>query len=392
MDALCDELAPLLAADPRLAIDTEFIRERTYTPLLEVIQVAADEGNFIALIDVPAVGAYDLGPLGTILLDPAIVKILHAGGQDMEILAERLGKAPANVYDTQVAAAFAGYSLQTGYGPLVQSLLGVKLSKDEGFADWSRRPLTQAMRDYAENDVRYLHTMHDKLTALLARRERTEWAAEMMAKMVAQATETLPTTRLYERVGGRTSLDGRGLAVLRELAIWRDAEAQRRDKPRRSVVKDDFLVELARRSPQSASEILALRSAPQNLGEKTAQALVDVVRRGRAVPDSERPQPDTPLAIDEAGAALVELLAAVVKVKAVNENLPSALLASSEDLRTLATNRRHPNNWPQELFTGWRGAILGDDLKAALLGSLAVCWDSKRGKLALLRIDPDKMA
>ncbi|MDX1931377.1 MAG: ribonuclease D [Capsulimonadales bacterium] len=386
LESVCLEFRNALANDSRLALDTEFIRERTYHPVLEIIQVSADGGRLIALIDVPAVDRFDLGPLGDILRDPSVVKIVHAGGQDMEILAHRLGQPPQNVYDTQIAAAFAGYSLQTGYGPLVQSVLGVKLSKDEGFADWSRRPLTPAMRDYAENDVRYLHALQTKLASLLDRRGRTEWAAELMQRMVTQAAETPAQETLYERVGGKNVLDGRGLAVLRELAIWRDLEARRRDKPRRSVVKDDFLIEVARRVPQTASEVLALRSAPQNLGEKAAEALVGCVLRGLALPPELRPQPDAPLGLDEAGAVLVELLSAVVRVKAVQENLPPSLLASGDDLRFLAANRKCEGKWPTELFSGWRGAILGNDLRAAMEGRLAIRWDNKKGNVALFAI------
>ncbi len=167
---LVERLRDELDRDSRLGIDTEFIRERTYLPVLEILQVAACGGQFVAVVDVPALGG-DLGELGALLLDPSVLKILHSGGQDMEILAMYLGgQPPAPVYDTQVAASFAGFGAQTGYGALVQALLNVSLSKEEGFADWSRRPLSPAMREYAENDVRYLHALHDALTRRLRKR------------------------------------------------------------------------------------------------------------------------------------------------------------------------------------------------------------------------------
>ncbi len=384
LEELCAELESTLAQDPRLGLDTEFIRERTYSPVLEIIQISAVGGKLIAVIDVPAVNLFDLGPLGTLLLNPTITKVLHAGGQDIEILTQRLGRPPVNVYDTQIAAAFAGYSLQTGYGPLVQSVLNVKLSKDEGFADWSRRPLTAAMLAYAENDVRYLHPLHDRLSATLEQRRRTVWAREQMERMAAQAAAEIPAELLYERVGGRNILDARGLAILRELAIWRDEEAKRRDKPRRSVLKDDILVEISRRGVSSAVEILSLRSAPQNLGERVAEALAGCVRRGLAVSPERRPQPETSIGLDESGSALVELLSAVVKVRAMSDNFPASLLASGDELRMLAANRRSPDRWPSDLFTGWRGEILGKDLRAAIEGTLAVRWDSRQGRLVLL--------
>jgi ribonuclease D len=381
---LAHRLQPLLSQDPRLALDTEFIRERTYLPVLEIIQVAADGGRFIALIDFPAVGS-NLDPLCDLLLNPEILKIFHAGTQDMEILTSILGEIPPSIYDTQVAAAFAGYSLQTGYGALVQSVLGVKLDKEEGFADWSRRPLTPSMQTYAENDVRYLHALHDRLSGVLANRGRDKWAHEQTAKIMAQATEITPVEDLWRKVGGRHVLDARGLTILRELARWRDAEAERRNKPRRSVVKDDFLVEVARRAPATARMILELRSAPPNLGERAAEALVAAIQRGKAVPEEDRIQPDAPLGLDEQGAALVELLSAVVRVRALEENLPPSLMANGDDLRVLAANRRKPENWPTDLFSDWRGNLLGDNLQATLTGELAVAWDARRGRLTLRR-------
>jgi ribonuclease D len=335
---------------------------------------------------VPALGG-DLGGLWDLFLDPSVLKILHAGGQDMEILAARIGHLPQPVYDTQVAAAFTGYNLQTGYGALVQAVLGVRLSKEEGFADWSRRPLTPAMREYAENDVRYLPALHSKLDDLLRKRGRDEWAAEQTQRLLGQAAAVPEPEDLWRRVGGRNALDSRGLAVLRELAFWRDEEARRRDKPRRTVLKDEVLIDVARRTPRSAADVLALRSAPQNLGERAAEAIVAAVRRGLAVPEAERPRPETSVPLDEQGAALVELLSAVVRVRAAEANLPPSLLAGGDDLRALAANRRSPDTLAGELFTGWRGHLLGDDLRAVLAGDLAVSWDSRAGRLRLVRGD-----
>ena len=377
---LAERLEPALAADPRLAFDTEFIRERTYKPVLEIIQVATSDG-FIAIVDVPALRG-DFGILPALFADPDITKIVHAGGQDMEILTTAFGGTPTSVFDTQVAAAFAGYSLQTGYGALVQAILAVRLAKDEGFADWSRRPLTNAMREYAENDVRYLHALHDKLQALLQKRGRTTWAAEQMNRSLLAGTEELPPDELWRKVGGRNVLDGRGLAVLRELAAWRDLEAQRRDKPRRSVVKDDFLVEIARRAASDAGAILGLRTAPQNLGEKNAQAIAEVVKRGVAVLPADRPQTESHEPLDEQGAVLQDMLATVVRLRATEENLPPSLLASGDDLRSLAAERATPN-FAGTLFSGWRGELVGNPLRALLEGRLVIGYDTKRRRVTL---------
>jgi ribonuclease D len=377
---ICQELYISLQSDPRLAIDTEFIRERTYAPQLELIQLAA--GDTVALVDATALKG-QLDPLATLLFDSSILKLVHAGGQDVEILALELGAPPASLYDTQVAAAFAGYAVQTGYGALVQSVLGVTLSKEEGFADWSRRPLTPAMREYAANDVRYLHELHTSLDTTLRKRGRDSWAAEHTNRTLSAAAEPTPPDELWRKIGGKLSFGSKELAILRELALWRDDEARRRDKPRRTVLKDEPLVEIARRKPKSATALLELRGMPPNLGEKAATALSACVVRGLATPESERPAPEIQAPLDEPGAALLELLSAIVKRRATEESLPPSLLAPADDLRRLAIERRKPSE-DHPLLTGWRGELLGEPLRAALSGRLAVAWDPKRGQLALV--------
>lgn len=376
----CHQLQIALQSDPRLAIDTEFIRERTYAPQLEIIQLAA--GETIAIVDAAALKG-KLAPLAELLFDPAILKLLHAGGQDVEILALELGAPPAPLYDTQVAAAFAGYAVQTGYGALVQSVLGVSLSKEEGFADWSRRPLTPSMREYAANDVRYLQSLHTRLDAQLKKRGRDTWASEHTTRTLTAAAEQTPPSELWRKIGGKLSFGSRELAILRELALWRDEEARRRDKPRRTILKDEPLIEIARRKPKSATALLELRGMPPNLGEKMATALAECVTRGLAVPESERPTPEAQTPLDEPGAALLELLSAIVKRRATEENLPPSLLAPADDLRRLAIERRRPSE-DHPLLSGWRGELLAQPLRAALEGKLAVAWDPKRGQLSLV--------
>jgi ribonuclease D len=376
----CAQLREALQSDPRLALDTEFIRERTYAPVLEVVQLAA--GETVVLIDAAALQGR-LGPLAELLHDPEILKLVHAGGQDVEILALELGAPPAPLYDTQVAAAFAGYAVQTGYGALVQGELRVTLSKEEGFADWSRRPLTPAMREYAAGDVQYLHALHSKLDSTLRGRGRAEWAWEQMQKSLSNAAQQTPPEDLWRKIGGKLSFGGRELSILRELALWRDTEAQRRDKPRRTVIKDEPLVEIARRKPKTATALLELRGMPPGLGERAATALAECVVRGLAVPEADRPVPETTTPLDEPGAILLELLSAIVKRRAADESLPPSLLAPADDLRSLAIARRNPPG-DHPLLTGWRGTLLEESLRGALDGKLAVAWDPKRGQVALV--------
>ncbi|GAB4462280.1 MAG: ribonuclease D [Armatimonadaceae bacterium] len=383
------EIQPLLERDPRIAVDTEFIRERTYAPVLEIVQIAVvgESGVRVALLDIPALNG-DFGSLGELLRNPAYLKIVHAGSQDVELLTTYLGGFPENLFDTQVAAAFIGQSLQTGYGALVQAMLGVTLSKDEGFADWSRRPLTAAMREYAENDVRYLHALHDRLRHLLEKRGRLDWAQEQTDQSLRQAAENVPQEELWRQVRGRHVLTGRGLAILRELAIWRDEEAKRRDKPRRSVLKDDILVEIARRRTDTASKVLGLRGAPPNLGERAAEALAAQVRRGMEADKNHLPEPEMTISLTEQESALVELLSAVVRARAAQEYLPPSLLAGSDELRMLAASVSGKCNQPASLFTGWRGTLIGEDLHAVLNGEYAARWDPKKRTLVVTAVPP----
>ena len=375
-----DDLRVRIAGDPRLAVDTEFIRERTYAPVLELVQVASADGT-VLLVDVPAIGG--IGALADLLADPWATKIVHAGSQDFEILSECLGGAvPEPFFDTQVAAAFVGYGLQTGYGSLVQSALGVRLDKEEGFSDWSRRPLTPSMLAYAANDVRYLHALHDRLGKRLRQRGREAWAAEQADRILRSAAEVIAPDQLWTKVAGKHTLDGAGLSVLRELAIWRDDEAKRRDRPRRSILKDEPLIEVARRKPKSAAAILELRSVPPNAGERVARELLAGIQRGLAAPKETWPRLESGPSLDDDGAALLELLSAVARVRAMAEDLPPSLLASTDDLRQIAIHRKSPK-WDSAVFTGWRGELLGNDVKAVLSGELSVAWDPHQGGLVL---------
>jgi ribonuclease D len=363
-----------LQKDPRLAIDTEFIRERTYRPVLEIVQLALSTGE-IALLDVPKIGT--LEPLYDLLHGPSVLKLLHSGGQDVEILTEQTGKMPWPIFDTQVAAAFAGHALQLGYGALVQSRLHIHLNKEEGFSDWSRRPLTNEMRDYAENDVRYLHTLHTQISESLTARGRTAWANEQMERTLKHAATFAPPEDIWQSVQGRGNLQGRELAILRELAIWRDDEARRRNKPRRSVVKDDLLVEVAKRKPRTVDKILEMRVAPPNLGERVAAQLVEAVTRGGQSPADTWPQTERRVHLDEPAQALYELLSAAVRSLAATNDIPASLLANGEDLKTLAATARCVG----PLFEGWRGAIVGEALEALMKGKNALRWDAKGRRL-----------
>ena len=366
--------------DRRIAIDTEFIRERTYSPVLEMVQIASPSGH-IALLDVPAIG--DLSALWDFLDDDTLLKIVHAGNQDVEIITLVRGRPIAGPwFDTQVAGSFLGLGLQAGYGGIVHQILHVKLDKEEGFSDWSRRPFTESMLDYAAGDVHYLHVLEDWLGEKLLLRGRETWASDQTKRILESSAEQTPVEDLWLRIGGKHNLDATGLAILRELTIWRDTEAKRRDKPRRNVIKDDPLLEIAKRKPRTPKSIGELRSMPPNSGERLLSELYSCVQRGLAVPKAQCPKFHFPPVLDEQGSALLELFAAIVKVRSLDTDLPPSLLAPSDDLRQLASTRTNPS--PENpLFLGWRQDLIGHWLHACVEGRLYVCWDVELGQIKL---------
>ncbi len=367
-----DELRLALGADPRLAIDTEFVRERTYAPLLEVVQLAASTGPAL-LIDAAALRG-QLDPLAELLTDPSILKIFHAFAQDMEILKLVLGCEVAPVWDTQIGGAFVGLGAQVGYAGLVQAVLGERVAKGESMADWSARPMSDAMLIYAAEDVRWLHALHEEIITRLDKRGRVVWAEEQIERAAKNALDILPDAQLWQQVGGRGGLDPRQLTILQALALWRDGEAQRIDRPRRSILKDEVLIELVKRKPRSPADVLALRRVARNIGETWADQIVEVVAAALSGPVMRLPAHEAP-PLDEAGEQLLDLLNTVLKVLAREHDLPASLLATQQDLRTFV-QRRHAPAPDDVLMTGWRGDILRAPFAAVMRGELAVRWDA----------------
>lgn len=375
---VCAELDAELRADNRVAIDTEFVGEKSYEPQLMLVQLALPGGR-IALIDAPALVRH-LQPLAELLSAPGRLKVMHSGSQDVPILNAYLGDLPGPWFDTQIAAAYVGFPLQAGYTRLVESLLGVHLARDESRSDWSRRPIPRSMLAYAADDVRYLLDLHARLAAQLAQLGRAAWCAEDVAEMVRRVTERVHPSELWRKIARGAGLSGRGLAILRELSVWRDDEARRHDRPRRGVLKDETLIEFARRAPTTAAAVMTLRGLPTHVGERRAEEIAARVRAALEVPPSDRPVlDDTAPSLDDQGAALYELLSAVARIRATELDIAPSLLAPADPLRRLAASRR-PDD-VDRYFPGWRGELLGQTLRMTVAGELAVVWDADAGRL-----------
>ncbi|MNK51661.1 Ribonuclease D [compost metagenome] len=378
LDALC----AILSGCDRLAIDTEFIRERSYAPKLELIQIATPDG-LVAVIDYARLGTRADAPFGALLTDPKILKVFHAADQDLEILLGVTCARIAPVFDTQIAAGLVGFGAKQSYGALVEATQGFRLAKGESMTDWSIRPLTAAQLDYAMDDVRYLLAVYDRLRTELTKRGRLDWAFQEAEGLQDNITSTLglrtdPRT-CFMRVKGRGGLDAQQLAVLRELAAWRENEAQRRDRPRGSVLKDELLVEIARRRPKHAGQLKNLRGIQPRDLERSGDDLVAAVAKALAMSRAEYPTPEPSMpAPDEQTLALTDLLQAVVHSVAARESVAASMLATNGELQRLAdTFRRGERCEDLPVLSGWRGSLVGNDLLAVLEGRSVVAWNPK---------------
>ncbi|MBV8086968.1 MAG: HRDC domain-containing protein, partial [Chloroflexi bacterium] len=268
----------------RMGLDTEFLREKTYFARLCLAQVSTAERVYL----VDPVKGLDVGPLAELLAEPSIEVVVHAGWQDLQLFYQRGGVVPANVFDVQLAAGFAGYSASLAYGKLVQDVLGVTLEKGEAYSEWCRRPLTDKQLHYAADDVRYLLPAADKLKQQLAQLGRQEWLADEM-RWLETAETYAPDEEVWRKVSGQGTLSPRQTAVLRELARWREEAAAERDLPRGWLVKDVTLLEIARRAPGSLAELKAIRGLEPREADRWGAAVLAAVEKGRHAPAVERP-------------------------------------------------------------------------------------------------------
>lgn len=359
------EFADRARSAPAIGLDTEFMREKTYFPRLCLVQLSLADGTVI--VDPLAIG--DLSPLFSVLRDTKIVKVLHAGTQDLEIFYRLMGTTAAPIFDTQLAANLAGFPQQTGYATLVKDLVGVQLDKADTFTDWARRPLTKAQVEYAHDDVRYLLPVYEKLKGSLQRDERIEWLQEDFDRLADVAFFEVVPEEQWRRLKRVSGLNRRQLAVARAVAAWREREAQRKDTPKRWVLSDESIVEIARRMPAAAEDLAAIRGVPDKLARRSYGAVLQAVTEARALPDDalpildrrrRRPAQDTDGAVD--------LMVALVRLRAREHGVAMPILASRDELERLAAGDREAH----ALLEGWRRKIVGEELLALLDGRLTL--------------------
>ena len=363
-----DDLARLcteLADEPWITIDTEFIRDRTYWPRLCLVQVAG--AKTAACID-PMADGIDLGPLYRLLADESVIKVFHAARQDVEIFLKEGGAIPKPMFDTQIAAMVCGYGDQVGYEALVKKIARKSVDKSSRFADWARRPLTDKQLDYAVSDVTHLRVIYEELSAHLDRTGRRGWIDDEMAVLTNPSTYTVEPMEAWQRIKSRNPKP-RFLALLRELAAWRELEAQRRDVPRNRIMKDDGLLEIAAQRPKDVKELSNCRSVPQGFASSRAGTdILEAVQRGVDLPQDQCPQaPERQEMPPEAG-PVAEILKVLLKLRAQETGVAQRLIASTPDIELLAAD----DNADIAAMKGWRREVFGAEALEMKHGKLAI--------------------
>jgi ribonuclease D len=357
----------------RFGIDTEFMSEGRYHALLCLVQIvvedpSAPDGVRIHLID--ALEDVDARPLAELLADPAIEVVLHAGRQDVAILKRVWKTTFTNIFDTQVAAGFAGAGAQTGYGNLLGQILGRRVGKTASYTRWDSRPLTGEQLSYAAEDVAHLMELADELQARLEKSARLSWAREECRRLESATDERDPETA-WERLPRIGQLDPRGRAVARELAAWRERTAAGEDRPVGSVMADPALVEAAKRQPSSVRALEQIRGIHPSGIRRRGDAIVEAIAAGRdAAPIPREPGRER---FDPADTPLIALAEALLRTRALEAGLAYELIASRAELELIigAARRGEPEPAVRTL-EGWRSELVGGDLRALLSGATAL--------------------
>jgi ribonuclease D len=375
------ELAECARAGGRLAIDTEFVSERRYQALLCLAQVAVPDpgapgGARTEVLD-PIEHEFDTAPLAQVLADPAIEIVVHAGRQDVAILRRTWETDITNVFDTQVAAGFLGFGNQEGYESLVRKALGVKLKGSEGFTRWDRRPLSRQQLEYAADDARLLLELGTELERRLVELGRLEWAREE-SRLVAESSDERSAERAYERLPRLGRLSDSGRAIARELAEWREETARAADRPPSTVMPDQALIEIARRTPRDRQALEHIRGLPPQTLHRRGDALLHAIARGRK--RTPPPPPPEPPPRDSADAPVVSLAQALVRYRSSESGVAVELIATQAELAALMSAlRRGENGAGLRVARGWRRQLVGDELVELAAGrrSLSVAENGR---------------
>ena len=364
LSAFCAKVADL----EYITVDTEFLREKTYYPKLCLIQVAGQENR--AIID-PLDENLDMQPFYDLLFKPDLIKVFHACRQDLEIFYQKTGKVPTPVFDTQIAAMVIGHGDQVGYETLVNRILNRRLDKSARFTDWSIRPLSQKQLAYALSDVTHLCDIYELFKAELDLSDRHSWLEEEMEATIRLSNFEIDPQEVWRKVKSRGT-EPRFLGVLREVAAWRELEAQNRNVPKNRIVRDEALLDIAGSKPRNTKELAKIRGISEGFAEgKLGTGLLSAVAKAMQLPDKELPRVPKKDRLPDGIGPLSDLLKVLLKKQSEEHQVASRLIANASDLEAIAAQ----NNPDVPAMHGWR---------YELFGKLAM--DLKQGRLALAAI------
>lgn len=356
-----DQLAELCAVwrkQAAIAVDTEFMRSDTFYPIAGLLQIGDGKGCY--LIDPLAIS--NLAPLRELMLDTAVTKVLHSCSEDLEVFQRWLGVVPAPLFDTQIAAAFAGLGFSLGYSGLVKNLLTIEIPKDETRSDWLQRPLSVAQLKYAALDVAHMLIVYGKLLQLLKTSERLEWVKSDCADLVANARKAEDYSDAYQKVGFAWKLRPQELAILKQLCIWREREARARDLPRNRLIKEPSLWEIARKKIHDIAHLSKVPDIPSRTLKNDAEIILQIVRDALELDESSWPtRLEPPLAQSEG--PLMKALKNYVREYAEQAQLPPEVLIRKKDYEYLVRSGMQGGAYqlPVRLM-GWRFALIGEGL------------------------------
>jgi ribonuclease D len=354
------------------AIDTEFIRESTYYAELALIQIGS--GEHFACIDPLAIS--DFTPFAELLAKPDLLKLFHSCSQDLEILYQKFGAVPTPVFDTQLAAAVLGYNHQISYADLVQQVCGVVLEKKHTRANWMRRPLSQDELDYAMDDVRYLLTVYEHLREQLQTSRRDSWMEKDLLALTDPAKYEVDMSQIWKRLKGVQKLKGDKLQIAAGLCRWREELAQRQNRPRRWIIKDDTLIEIARQKPASEADLSTIPELQSKTIRRHGAELLAIVANAEHSDSADWPQHDKTKTLDKQQLALGDCLMALCRVIADENEIALATLVVRRDIDNLILNHKS-----SRLAQGWRFNMAGEKLLEFIHGQSGISVESDRLKL-----------
>ncbi|MFZ2170117.1 MAG: ribonuclease D [Methylococcaceae bacterium] len=376
-----DQLANLceqIKQEPWLALDTEFLREKTYYPKFCLLQIATPE--WVACVD--PIALPNLKDLFDEIYNPAIVKVFHSCRQDLEIFYQLTGKLPAPLFDTQVAAPLLGFQDNPGYAMLVSSLLSINLNKAHTRADWSKRPLTDAQIEYAADDVIYLCQIYQIMVQKLTELGRIDWLKHDFAELTNPALYVVAPEKAWFKIRGKNKLTGKQLSIIQTLAQWREKTAQSEDRPKSWLLRDEMLFDLAKLQPETIEDLANVRGinerAVNRYGKELCQ-LISLAKNRAPLPLNEKGRPAKKTQQQE---AILDILTALVRIRAEENSLNPTILASRKDLEVLLFN--DDDECP--LLHGWRFTMAGKELVGLLKGELLLGIEEE--KLAIIEKEP----